>query len=320
MSKVIVAAYDPRRMDRAPVHFGATLARLIEGRLVVASVVSGTGTRVDGEPPDADLREECAAAVQDIEADLRSSNLPVECVQVRGRSAAQALHEFAEQEDPGLLAVGASRRAIAGRVLLGGTALPLFNGAPCPIAVVPAEWPARAAFRTIGVAYVETDEGRAALRGAQALALALAGTIGATMRVVTVLIPSALEMASEASTYVAGQLPKTVEDVEGEHAVQLRRRVERDVAALGGDVPAEIDVFVGDPETDPAEHLIRVTEHLDLLVCGSRGYGPVRAVLLGSVSARVTAEAQCPVIVLPRGVKASLEALVSAAPGAAAAT
>jgi hypothetical protein len=41
-------------------------------------------------------------------------------------------------------------------------------------------------------------------------------------------------------------------------------------------------------------------------------------VLLGSVSRRVTAEALCPVIVTPRGVEASLEALLAGAPGAAA--
>ena len=76
----------------------------------------------------------------------------------------------------------------------------------------------------------------------------------------------------------------------------------------------ETDAFV----EDPADVLIRVSEHLDLLVCGSRGYGPLRAVLLGGVSRRLAAEAQCPVIVLPRGVTSSLEALMAASPGAAA--
>jgi hypothetical protein len=39
---------------------------------------------------------------------------------------------------------------------------------------------------------------------------------------------------------------------------------------------------------------------------GSRGYGPVRAVLAGGVSGRVAREAHCPVIVVPRGVDAPL--------------
>ena len=49
------------------------------------------------------------------------------------------------------------------------------------------------------------------------------------------------------------------------------------------------------------------------------GYGPRRAVLLGGVSHRLPAEAQCPVIVPPRGVEAALEALMAVAPGATAA-
>jgi nucleotide-binding universal stress UspA family protein len=60
--------------------------------------------------------------------------------------------------------------------------------------------------------------------------------------------------------------------------------------------------------------LIDLSRDHDLLVLGSRGYGPLRAVLLGGVSRRVAAEAHCPVVVLPRGVEASLEALVTRAP------
>ena len=61
---------------------------------------------------------------------------------------------------------------------------------------------------------------------------------------------------------------------------------------------------------DPADFLIAASENIDLLVCGSRGYGPRRAVLLGGVSRRVTTEAHCPVIVLARGAEAGLDALI----------
>ena len=40
---------------------------------------------------------------------------------------------------------------------------------------------------------------------------------------------------------------------------------------------------------------------VDLLVCGSRGYGPVRRVLLGTVSAALLRQASVPVLVTPRG-------------------
>ena len=46
---------------------------------------------------------------------------------------------------------------------------------------------------------------------------------------------------------------------------------------------------------DPADELTeRDLEHLDLLVTGSRGYGPLRAVLVGGVSGRVIREPTAP--------------------------
>jgi nucleotide-binding universal stress UspA family protein len=37
------------------------------------------------------------------------------------------------------------------------------------------------------------------------------------------------------------------------------------------------------------------------MVIGSRGFGPVRTVIMGSVSRHVIDHAPCPVIVVPRG-------------------
>ena len=39
---------------------------------------------------------------------------------------------------------------------------------------------------------------------------------------------------------------------------------------------------------------------VDLLVCGSRGYGPVQRAFLGSVSEELIARARHPVLVMPR--------------------
>ena len=49
-----------------------------------------------------------------------------------------------------------------------------------------------------------------------------------------------------------------------------------------------------------AEILADASEELDLLVLGSRGYGPLHSVLVGGVAGRVVREAACPVLVLPR--------------------
>ena len=184
------------------------------------------------------------------------------------------------------------------------------HGAPCPIAIVPPGWEAGAELNTIGVAYVDTDEGREALRGAHALAR----RAGATLRVLTA-VKAGLARYGETQPRTAEQRGKDFDEVEGELRVRAENAVRRAIEALDGDVAVEADAFV----EDPADVLIRVSENVDLLICGSRGYGPLRAVLLGGVSRRLTAEARCPVIVLPRGVEASLDALMDASPGTAAA-
>jgi nucleotide-binding universal stress UspA family protein len=72
---------------------------------------------------------------------------------------------------------------------------------------------------------------------------------------------------------------------------------------------AESLVLVGLPEPQLADQ----SPHADLFVVGSRGYGPHRRVLLGSVSGRLVRNAACPVLVVPRGIEAPLEALFPAA-------
>ena len=70
-------------------------------------------------------------------------------------------------------------------------------------------------------------------------------------------------------------------------------------------------------EAEPARALAEATEHLDVLVLGSRAYGPVRRVLLGSVASRVLSHSRCPVIVTPRSGSVAAAADVSSQAAAA---
>jgi nucleotide-binding universal stress UspA family protein len=257
-----------------------------------------------------DLLADASAALARVGTDLEPEGLAIEYRHLQSTSAARALYEAAEADDAGLLVVGSTRRGTAGRILPGSTAERLMHGAPCAIAVVPHGWQPRGGVETVGAAYVDTPEGREALHSAHALAR----SAGATLRVVTVArVGFASHSETEART--AGQVGLGFEQVEGQHRVQAEQSAREAVAALGDDVTVEVDAFL----EDPADTLIRVSENLDLLVCGSRGYGPLRAVLLGGVSRRVAAEGKCPVIVLPRGVESPLLALMPNAPGATAA-
>ena len=301
----IVVGYDPQSRDRAAVLFGVAAARFTGAPLIVVAVCAHEHGDGHGE----ELAPDAGQALDELRADLDAG---VEVREVRGSSAPRALHEAAEAVGAGLLVVGSTRRGAVGRVLPGSTAERLMHGAPCSIAVVPHGWQQRGRIDPIGAAYAATEEGTEALRAAHALA----GKAAATLRVVTVVNPVSPVFAPIEPTRPARDRTD-VEDVEGLHEVQAEKAVRQALAAIGAaGVEVEIDSFV---EDEPADAIVRVSEHLDVLVCGSRGYGPLRAVLLGGVSRRVVAEARCPVIVLPRGVKAPLEALTTA-PGTIATT
>jgi nucleotide-binding universal stress UspA family protein len=76
----------------------------------------------------------------------------------------------------------------------------------------------------------------------------------------------------------------------------------REVAnGLASDLGASVEtITVAEGDGDPAEVLAERSADLDLLVVGSRNYGPVRRALLGSVAAEVMKTAACPVLVVPR--------------------
>jgi nucleotide-binding universal stress UspA family protein len=77
---------------------------------------------------------------------------------------------------------------------------------------------------------------------------------------------------------------------------EIRAGLARALAELPVGLPATADARVG----DPAVELIAASHELDLIVCGSRGRGPLRAVLLGSVTERLLRGAACPVVIVPR--------------------
>ncbi len=152
----------------------------------------------------------------------------------------------------------------------------------------------------IGVAYADDASGREALRAAYGLA----ANVDAQLRVISVVEPSPRSSAGGQPTLPASHGVDR-DDVDGERRLHLDQELTRLVASLGDFVSVEIDTFVG----DPAQTLIDASQNLDLLVCGSRGQGTVRSAVLASVSRRVTAEARCPVLVLPPGVTAPVDRL-----------
>ena len=84
---------------------------------------------------------------------------------------------------------------------------------------------------------------------------------------------------------VSGDAPATAPDAVAE--------AEEAAHALHPDGPVASLIGWGDPRS----LLIDASTHAHLVVLGSRGHGPVSSMLLGSVSAAVSAQAACPVVV-----------------------
>jgi nucleotide-binding universal stress UspA family protein len=229
--------------------------------------------------------------VQDVTADLRV---------VEHRSAAHGLSEMLEETSAGLGVVGVTSRGAVGRAVFGGTAERVIHEAPCPIAIVPHGFDGGAP-ATVGVAYTRSDEGEQALRSGVAVAQAA----GATLRVITVLHEQAGTLGP--NTLGARAMQAIPEEQAAQHHAAHRGAVDAALAELGATVECEIEIVYG----DPAEALLAFTGSLDLLVIGSRAHGPRSAVLLGSVSRRVTVASKCPVVVLPRGAAHPLRELLA---------
>ena len=219
------------------------------------------------------------------------------------QTAARGLARAVDELDPELIVVGSTRRGAAGSALLGTTAERLIHSSSCPVAVIPNGYETpEGGVRLIGAAYSSSDEGREALHAAASLARAG----GAKLRAITVLDP---DHASEGEGRMAEQHDELSPSVDEAARGRLGREQElRDaVAALGDGLDVEVDILVN----EPADGLVAASEQVDLLVMGSRGLGPKRAVVLGSVSRKVVDRAACPVLVLPRGASAKTEALLA---------
>jgi nucleotide-binding universal stress UspA family protein len=71
---------------------------------------------------------------------------------------------------------------------------------------------------------------------------------------------------------------------------------EAQAAASGLAVPAEVSATIG----DPGYEMRAFSEALDLLVVGSRRWGPVARIVTGGVGETLVADAACSVLIVPR--------------------
>jgi nucleotide-binding universal stress UspA family protein len=282
-----VSGFDGTEASHAAVRFAARLGSLVGAKVIAAHVYSPVRVGhiyavVESFPEEDQKRAEAARVLEGLDDEGVDRRL------IPSSSAAHGLHSLVEEEAAALLVVGSTHHGALGRLVAGGEAERLLHGSPCPGAVVPAGG-ALDDVRTVAVAYDGGEESRAALRTAGALARRL---------VARLVLVAAVDPRPYGPT-----LAQSRPEAEATAREQAQRVLSQVVEGVGGDLPVESRVAVG----PTSQALVQAsTEDVDVLVMGSRGYGPVRSVLLGSVSRHVIAHASCPVIVVPRGARADL--------------
>lgn len=283
---LVLAAFDPLAADLAPVRFAAAVAGHTGAALLVATVFAGDEgiEPLAGAQLGEELPPEAAGALDRVVDGLRRDGIAAEPLAICATSAPRGLELAAAHSGARLLVAGSAASSEEGRVAPGSTAARLLSGASCSVALVPRGWDA-SIDATVATGYVDTAEGRAALRSAHALAR----RSGARLRVLASVRPRAW------SGVDPGEARALAEQAAGAAASGL----------LGE--PVDVDVEIG----EPAAVLLDAAAEADVLVCGSRGYGPPEATLLGGVTRRVTAEAASPVVVVARGDARGLERLLT---------
>ncbi len=208
-----------------------------------------------------------------------------EFVAVPSDSASHGLHDVQEAAGHDSIVILGSRRTRGvRRTAPGNTAERLLHGAPGPVGLVPWDYEAGSIgpIKRVAVAYIDTEDGRAALTAAAGMA----SELHAELQLVTVMPDTRVTPAmGEPSIYRDEERDSFAAALEEASRI-LPEGLTSTTRLLGGPV---VDAL-GDLRPEDA----------DVLVCGSRGYGPARRVLLGGVSSRLLGHARLPVIIVPR--------------------
>jgi nucleotide-binding universal stress UspA family protein len=302
MSTILIGVDASSRSEDA-ITFGARLAGVSTAHIVVACAFPYNDAIRQGSNPTyrAALGDDAVHTARQMRN--RLEGVGDDRVRVRisaNPSPAHALHDLAEAEHAELIVVGSSHTGRLGRVAPGSTAERLLHGAPCAVAVVPHGYRTRSEqpVRRIGVAYDGSAESTAAV----AAAVELTRALSAELEVIGVVAP-----AVYAASGVMGGMSYSIPVDDLERAMQ--EDLDAVITGLPNDIAAESVCLEGDPADQLGEH----SAGLDLMLAGSRGYGPLRSVLVGGVSGRLMRTVQCPVIVIPRGSEAPLSTLFAAA-------
>ncbi|MFP5388775.1 MAG: universal stress protein [Thermoleophilia bacterium] len=276
----LLVGFDGSDGGRDALELARVLATETEGSVAVATVLFGGPLPLELaglEGPEAEAAEPLFE-----EARSRLAGIELETRAYGGGSPAAVLTELAEQDEFDAIVLGSPHRGPLGRVLIGSVARNLLNGGPREVFVASRGYAdaEHDPFRRIAVGYDGSPEAKQALQSAEALAK----HSNAILRLIAVV--SMPVFVPGAVGYTPAPAPLDAEKLLSDAAASIDPKLAVEQRRCDG---SPGPVLVSEAEND-----------VDLLVLGSRGYGPLARVLLGSVSRHAAQNAPCPVLVVPR--------------------
>jgi nucleotide-binding universal stress UspA family protein len=300
LSRILVG-FDGSERALDALALGRLLSAELDGHLIVAHHPSPPPVAI---PPAAAheiaqreaeiVLDRARLILDDVDAEFHWSVAP---------SAAAGLYELAASERADVIVIGSCHRGPIGRLMLGSVGERLLHGAPCAVSVAPPgfEQIDEPSLRKIGVGYEPEPEAEAALRVAEELAAATGAELELICGVSNAPGVAGAGFAGYGSAYLV---------------VARQEWAQESLEKAVANVRDEIHVTPTLVKGEPAHALVEASERLDLLVVGSRGYGPLHYVLAGGVSGLVMRKAACPVLVVPRSATSEARAPSSADHGA----
>lgn len=204
---------------------------------------------------------------------------------------ARALKRVISREHRDLLVVGSDRHGDEGQVRIGKRTRQLLDDAHCALAVAPLGMrtqPSRE-LRRIGVGYDGSRESQAALT----LAAAMAVGSGAEIHLCGVVDDRVRSIGWSRLGGIAGDTDEWDELVK---TSEKRLTAQLQAARQNLDCPVTSETRRG----RPADALLELANDVDMIVIGSRRWGPPARLILGSTGESLLFHATCPVMVSPR--------------------
>lgn len=304
MFEHIVVGCDGSQATREAIALAEQLRAPQRGKLILVSVFPFYRSYAVTPPLHTEWLRERAEADLGVAGRWVTDGVPYESQTIASASTVSGLDEVAESVGADLIVIGASHHGAAGRATGRTTVQRMLHGAPCALAVsARAQHHRLDAGGWITVAYDDSPESRFAL----SVAYDIASVSRSRVRICTALEPLIYGAG------LGGPVPGPTYDREREQAARDR------LSELVADAPRGLDVETRLRRGSPADVVLDLAgDDTGLIVAGSRGYGPVRRVLAGGVSARLLVNADIPVLVTPRTAVREAEKLAAVTIGTSA--